>query len=164
MMGGVAETIDSSSTADKALDSGIPLKWVLAVACVLGGIMWMRSGPRASLAAEGWGSDWDQAVVSSQQTGKPALVLFTADWCPACRQFESQVLSRTDVKKFLADRYTLVVVDVTDPASANSRRAQQFRVDGIPTLIVYDQFGREAARNFGMPADALFAWLGGGGR
>src|SRR4051794_1432571 len=55
------------------------------------------NGPSSAMA--GWGGNWDTAVAQSRSTGKPAVVLFTADWCPACRQFESETLSRADVKQ-----------------------------------------------------------------
>jgi thiol:disulfide interchange protein len=120
---------------------------------------WKYLGPKNALAQAGWIYDWDAAVAQSKQTGKPALVLFTADWCPPCKTFKSQVLADKEVQGYLRENYTLVVVDVTDRTGANARRASEFNVRGIPALILYNESGQEVARGGGMPADALLAWL-----
>jgi thiol:disulfide interchange protein len=135
---------------------------VLALAgCVFAG--WKYLGPKHALAQAGWIYDWDAAVEQSRRSGKPALVLFTADWCPPCKTFKSQVLSDADVQSYLRDNYTLVVVDVTERTGPNARRASEFNVRGIPALILYNESGQEVARGPGMPADALLMWLRSGG-
>lgn len=131
---------------------------VLVVAAVIG---WRSLGPKSALA--GWTSDWDAAAEQSRVTGKPPLVLFTADWCPPCKTLKAE-LNRADVRSFLKDNYTLVVVDLTDRGGPNNARARDYGVRGIPTLILYDANGREQARTFGMDGDALMRWLQSGGR
>jgi thiol:disulfide interchange protein len=120
-------------------------------------------GPKDALAAGGWNNDWNAAIAQSRSTGKPALVLFTADWCPACRQFESQTLADSKVKQYLQDNYTLVTVDLSDRDGPNNNRARDFAVHVIPTLILYNTSGNEIARGYGMPADVLLLWLRSGG-
>jgi thioredoxin-related protein len=120
-------------------------------------------GPKDALASGGWNNDWNAAIAQSKSTGKPALVLFTADWCPACKQFESQVLTDPKVKQYLQDNYTLVTVDLSDRDGPNNDRARNFSVHVIPTLIQYNSAGNEIARGYGMPADTLLLWLRSGG-
>ncbi len=128
----------------------------LVGAAVLG---WRFFGPQHALAKAGWIDDWDKAVEQSNKSGKPALALFTADWCPPCKTLKSQVLSDPEVQKYLRENYTLVVVDLSDRAGPNNRRAAEFGVRSIPTLIAYNESGQEAGRAPGMPADALLNWL-----
>jgi thiol:disulfide interchange protein len=142
-----------------------PLPRIVALILVIGAAFagWRYLGPKNALAQGGWIQDWDQAVEQSKKSGKPALVLFTADWCPACDTFKSQVLSDANVQRHLSDNYTLVVVDVTDRTGANARRAAEFNVRGIPALILYNESGQEVARGPGMPGDVLLSWLRSGG-
>ena len=157
---------DERGTADAgvATNSG-PLSRVILFALLIGAAVagWKYLGPKSALAQAGWIYDWDEAVEQSKRTGKPALVLFTADWCGPCQMFKSQVLCDADVQKYLREHYTLVVVDVTNRTGPNAQRAAACNVRGIPALILYDRSGQEAARGGGMPADALMAWLHAGG-
>jgi thiol:disulfide interchange protein len=131
---------------------------VIAIVIALLGA-WHYLRPSHALANGEWISDWHQAVEKSQATGKPALVLFTADWCPSCRQFESSTLSDSAVKKHLADNYTLVVVDLTKQEGPNLDRARECGVTGIPTIIRYGRDNKEIARSHGMSPNELLDWL-----
>jgi thiol:disulfide interchange protein DsbD len=121
--------------------------------------VWHYFRPSHALAGGEWMTDWDQAVEKSQASGKPALVLFTADWCPACRQFESSTLSDSAVRKHLSDNFTLVVIDLTKQEGPNLERARECGVTGIPTIIRYGRDGREIARSHGMSSNELLNWL-----
>ena len=151
---GISDVLKSTHTGKLFL---LVLLIAVAVMC------WHLGGPKDALASSGWSSDWNAAVAQSQSTGKPALVLFTADWCPACKQLESQVLTDSKVKQYLQDHYTLVTVDLSDPDGPNNDRARSFGVHLLPTLILYNAAGREIARGYGMPADTLLLWLRSGG-
>jgi thiol:disulfide interchange protein len=152
---------DDDANGYPAVESGNPLPKlvmiaVVAVMCFVG---WRYFGPRDALAAAGWTHDWDSAVEQSRASGKPALVLFTADWCPPCKQLKSTTLSDADVQEYLKKNHTLVVVDLSDRAGENSDRARDCNVRSIPTLILYDRAGREIARTGGLPARTLLEWL-----
>ena len=139
--------------------SGSPLNTILTL--VLVGIVavggWMYFGPKSAMA--GWNKDWDSAVAQSKTSGKPAVVLFTADWCPPCKTLKSETLSDSRVKAALAAGFTPVVVDLTDRAGPNNRIAQEYGVQGIPTVILFDSAGREKKRTHGMDAGSFVAWL-----
>jgi thiol:disulfide interchange protein len=124
-----------------------------------------RAGPQLTLAGDvPWAQEWNDAVRRSQATRKPALVLFTADWCPGCRWFESNTLVRGDVRGVMESRYTPIKVDLTSQDSPNQFLAQQYKIEAIPTLIRYDANGREVARTHALGPDELMAWLGSDGR
>jgi thiol:disulfide interchange protein DsbD len=129
---------------------------ILAVACFIG---WRYLGPKSALASAGFGDDWDQAVEQSRASGKPALVLFTADWCPACRQLEADGLADADVQRYIREKFTPVMVDLSNRGSPNDERARDCNVRYIPTLILYDASGRECARTGAMPGNMLLMWL-----
>jgi len=129
---------------------------VLAAACFIG---WRYFGPRDALATAGWTNDWDSAVQQSRASGKPALVLFTADWCPPCKQLKAGTLSDPNVQEYLRKNHTLVGVDLSDRAGEGNDRARECNVRFIPTLILYDRNGREVARTGGLPARSFIEWL-----
>lgn len=128
----------------------------LGLCAVLG---WRYLGPRSALAENGWIGDWDSAIGQTKSSGKPALVLFTADWCPACHELESNVLSQPDVAAFLRDNFTLVMVDLTDRNGPNAQRAREFGVRSIPTMIRYDASNQEIGRASIVSRPVLMAWL-----
>lgn len=124
-----------------------------------------RSGPQLTLAGNvPWAQEWNAAVRRSQTTRKPALVLFTADWCPGCRWFESNTLVRADVRGVMESRYTPIKVDLTRQDSPNQFLARQYTIEAIPTLILYDAGGRELARTHALGPAQLLAWLRSDGR
>ena len=124
-----------------------------------------RPGPTLSFAEDAaWSKSWNDSVRLSQSTRKPALVLYTADWCPACRWFESNVLVRGDVRGYMESRYTPIMVDLTKPDSPNQAFARQYKIDIIPTLVLYNADGRELSRTNVLPPEQLLAWLRSDGR
>src|SRR4051812_5852229 len=94
---------------------------VLAVLLAIGA--WRHFHSSSSFAADG-DPTWDCAVEYSQSTHRPGLVLFTANGGGACRYLHANVLSRSDVEQAIANRYTMITIDLTGPTATNQARAQ----------------------------------------
>lgn len=58
------------------------------------------TAPRARAAADS-GIDWNRLTRQAVNANRPVYILFTAPWCPHCRDFERDTLTRSDVRPSL---------------------------------------------------------------
>jgi thiol:disulfide interchange protein DsbD len=77
---------------------------------------------------------------------KPLIVDFTAAWCTACKKLDAVTFSDARVGAELS-RFVAVKVDATDNEDPRVVAAQaRYKVVGLPTVLLFDSSGREAAR------------------
>ncbi len=89
-----------------------------------------------------WGYDVDKAFALSKETGKPVLMMLTADWCGPCQVLKKEVLSLPEVDEQIQARFTPVVWDLTEPSEADLKRAEKWQVGaGIPEMLIFDAQG-----------------------
>lgn len=132
---------------------------LLAVVGGLGTAGWKKWGPSAVVAGPRgkWLHDLDEGLAAGAASGKPVLVLYTADWCPPCRGLKRGVLSDHRINAFLAREYVRVKIDLTDRRGPNNRLAAKKRIKGTPTMVVYNHRGVETQRIRG--GEAVASWI-----
>ena len=65
-----------------------------------------------------------------------------ADWCVACKEFEKYTFSDTQVQSALSN-VQLLQADVTANNNTDSALLQSLRVLGLPSILFFDENGRE---------------------
>ncbi|OBX07317.1 thiol:disulfide interchange protein [Gallibacterium salpingitidis] len=73
---------------------------------------------------------------------KIAMVDLYADWCVACKEFEHKTFNQPQVQQRL-QQVLLLRVDMTKNSAANQALSKEYRVLGLPTILFFDQQGKE---------------------
>lgn len=93
-----------------------------------------------------WEHHLEAARGRAQRENRPMLVDFGAAWCAACKELDKVTFSSPLVAPEMA-RFVNVRVDATDADDPNVEAAlASFKVRGLPTVVLFDSKGKEAAR------------------
>lgn len=104
-------------------------------------------------------AELDQKLLASQ--GKKVMLDLYADWCVACKEFEKYTFTDPKVKSKMAEMVVLQV-DMTQNSPDNTAFMQKFQVLGLPTILFFDENGKELTekRVTGfLDANAFLDWL-----
>lgn len=120
----------------------------------------VTSGAHALANAKpGWLTDFKQAKDQAKNDKKLILVDFTgSDWCGWCIKLDREVFSKPEFKEY-ADK-NLVLLEVDFPKrkelsatqkAHNMELAEQYGIQGFPTIIVLNGDGRKVGELGYMP-------------
>ena len=101
------------------------------------------------VASSPWLADLSAAQTMAKKEGKSVLIHFSgSDWCGWCMKLRKEVFNKPEFDAYAKSNLVLVIVDFpkhkTVPASTqstNQRVAEQFQVQGFPTLVLLDSQG-----------------------
>jgi thiol:disulfide interchange protein DsbD len=101
--------------------------------------------PQARGPALTWQPYNDQSIAQAAREHKPAMIDFTAEWCPACKELEHKTFNDPAVIKAAARfrRFRLDATDRNDPTALAA--IKRHAVKGFPTVLFFDSSGSEAA-------------------
>lgn len=84
-----------------------------------------------------------QLEAAVQETQSPLVMLdLYADWCVACKEFDQYTFSDPQVQQQFK-QMKLLRVDMTKNSTENQQIMEAFQVIGLPTIIFFDQNGKE---------------------
>ncbi|MFH1157026.1 MAG: thioredoxin family protein [Pseudomonadota bacterium] len=120
------------SLVRKGFRAGLAVILVLMLAA--GSLVWYqtRSKPDAGHDEKGkvpWIMDHDQGLALSRESGRPAMLFFTAAWCGYCRKMIREVFSEDAVVR-ATSRVVSVFIDVDQHADLMDRYA----IRGVPAV------------------------------
>lgn len=84
-----------------------------------------------------WYTNLDSAIKEAQNTNKQIFVVFSASWCPACQQLESETLVDDNVKQKISQNYVAVKIDV----DTNPELSSKYGIYSIPTIVFMNSNG-----------------------
>ena len=115
------------------------------------------NGQHGTSSDENWGTNLEAALTKAKTANKMVFVDFTgSDWCPPCMALHKNVLTQKAFLDYAKENLELVVLDF--PRSKPLPEAQQkynqdlarkHKIEGYPTVIVFDGDGKEVHRAVG---------------
>ncbi len=125
---------------------GVKIAKGLGIALVAGGLFLSVEAALKPADVVTWEHQLETARGRAQRENRPMLVDFGAAWCAACKELDKVTFSSPLVAPEMA-RFVNVRVDATnqdDPAVEAALAS--FKVRGLPTVVLFDSHGKEAAR------------------
>jgi len=86
-------------------------------------------------------TSYAEAAKQAKETGKPMLLVFSADWCGPCQRNKNEVYPSAQVQPY-HDAFVWAYLDVDVPA--NQQAAETFQVRGIPHIHFVNAEGTQA--------------------
>ena len=123
---------------------------------------------RVSTPAEsGWLVDYKRAQEQAKSGKKLLLLNFTgSDWCPGCIMLERDVFATEQFKDYASKNLVLLEVDFprakqqsTTLKEQNQRLAEEYQIEGFPTIVVLNGDGRKVWRYDGYFPDGPDAFI-----
>ncbi len=106
-----------------------------------------------------WLHDEQAAIALAQQSGKPILVDFFAEWCAACKELDAHTFSDPNVQREVAEQFVPLKVDATRSTDEIDRLTDKYGVPGLPTVLMFGcgdkQKKLDAAAPSGAPPSPL---------
>lgn len=104
----------------------------------------------SAFAKPGWLTDFKQAQAEAKAQKKLLLMDFTgSDWCGYCMKLEREVFSQPAFEEYAKKNLILLEIDfprrkelTAEQKQQNQQLAQQFGIQGFPTIVVFDPDGK----------------------
>ncbi|PYK39249.1 MAG: hypothetical protein DME60_10020 [Verrucomicrobia bacterium] len=118
-------------------------------------------------ADPGWQTDYKKAQEEAKTNKKLLLVDFTgSDWCGYCIRLNREILSKSQFKDYASKNLVLLEVDFprakqqsTTLKEQNQRLAEEYQIEGFPTIVVLNGDGRKVWRYDGYFPDGPDAFI-----
>jgi thiol-disulfide isomerase/thioredoxin len=107
-----------------------------------------------AIAAAQWTTDYAAALRQAKTEKKKVFLFFTgSDWCGWCKKLDREILGTSDFKAYASTNFILVKLDFPRGISqspqlkaTNQKLAQQYGIEGYPTVIVLNSDGKNVGQ------------------
>ena len=86
--------------------------------------------------------DYGKAIAKAKASGKPAVIVFSAVWCPPCQIMKNEVYPSKEVRP-LHDKFVWAYLDFDKPA--NRPLIARYKVESIPQIFFFTPGGEPFA-------------------
>ena len=105
----------------------------------------------AAEAKPGWLTDFKKAQAQAKTDNKLMLVDFTgSDWCGWCIKLDKEVFGKPEFQEYATKNLVLMEVDFprrkeqsSSLKAQNEKLAEQYGIEGFPTILVLDAQGKK---------------------
>jgi len=123
--------------------------------------------PISGRAESGWETDLKKAQEQAKASNKLVFLDFTgSDWCGWCMRLDKEILSKPAFKEYATKNLVLVEVDfprrkeqALELKKQNQGLAEQYQVQGFPTIVVLNGSGQKVWRYDGYFAEGPEAFI-----
>jgi thioredoxin-related protein len=114
-----------------------------------------------------WQTDYKKAQEEAKTNKKLLLVDFTgSDWCGYCIRLDREILSKPQFKDYASKNLVLLEIDFPRAKAQtptlkqqNQRLAEEYQIEGFPTIVVLNGQGRKVWRYDGYFPDGAEAFI-----
>jgi thioredoxin-related protein len=147
-------TVADAAASPLAQRSRLPeiagVKFLRLSAAAVAIIFALTAAPNAR-AESNWLTDYKKAQQEAKTNNKLLLLDFTgSDWCGWCIKLDKEVFSKPEFKDYANKNLVLMEVDFprgksqgSDIKKQNEGLAQQYQIEGFPTIVVLDGDGKK---------------------
>jgi thioredoxin-related protein len=137
-------------------------KLVFALALIFG-----FSVASSARAGSDWSTNYNRAQQEAKANNKLLFVNFTgSDWCGYCIRLDREIFSKPQFKDYASKNLVLMEVDFprrkeqsTEIRRQNQELAEQYQIEGFPTIVVLNGDGRKVWRFDGYFPDGPEAFI-----
>ena len=105
-------------------------------------------------AKPGWSDKFEESKKAAAENKKHVLLFFTgSDWCIWCKHYDKEVFSKKPFQDLAAAQLVLVEIDAPQSIVLPDELEKQnvnvkadFKVEGVPTIILLNPEGKEIKR------------------
>jgi thiol-disulfide isomerase/thioredoxin len=133
---------------------------------ILSAVILAVGGVSGAWGADGWLTNYEDALAQAEHKGRPILVIFTgSDWCPHCRTLEQNVLQTETFRDWAADRLVLLMIDLpqegisVEERRARSRVCVNYGVRIFPSALLLAPDGTKLALQTGYTGQTATTWV-----
>jgi thiol:disulfide interchange protein len=85
-------------------------------------------------------TSYAEAIKQAKETGKPMLLVFSAEWCGPCQRNKNEVYPSAQVRPY-HEAFVWAYLDVD--VKANQQAAEAFQVNGVPHIHFVNSAGTQ---------------------